>query len=558
MAQRRSVEGANWGEVERSHAGQTPLKKRYTARCCVRLTQRCHLDAPGHRISPLSPGCYRPSQSGALIPRKAQARRYPKRVVLALLRRGTSTGPHGAVARTWRHRRPDAVWWHREGWQVGLKDMLAGTSLTRSAPLSDPAPERIDVMLLDAGSRQSLASVRSLGRAGLRVAAAECFAECDPRLPVLAFRSRYTADSVVLPNFATDRTAFAAGVLEFVRERRVRVVLPASDGAIAALLPVRDELLDTGAMLALPASPALQVANDKGRTLEVARSLGIDHPETMVLTDLAAVSRMLADFAFPIVLKPTSSWGGRSDTRMQAVEVLDAAEAWRAAEEFLAAGVGVLAQHWVGGVRQGVTLFVVDGEVRASFAHVEHRTTPALGGASVVRESTAMPDDIFDASVRLVTALGLQGLSEVEFRRDAEGRPLLMEINARLAGPVETALRSGVDFPLMVWQWATGERVESVHGYATGVRMRWLRGDMRWLRDNYRRVGRPDSMPRGRALLTFVSEFVRTRHYDCFDRHDLRPMLAELRTTAGAVRGRSNRPPSPTTDTTRTGTARAS
>ena len=48
-----------------------------------------------------------------------------------------------------------------------------------------------------------------------------------------------------------------------------------------------------------------------------------------------------------------------------------------------------------------------------------------------------MPDDIYDASVRLVTALGLEGLCEVEFRRDASNQPLLMEINARLAGPME-------------------------------------------------------------------------------------------------------------------------
>ena len=204
--------------------------------------------------------------------------------------------------------------------------------------------------------------------------------------------------------------------------------------------------------------------------------------------------------------------------------------------EFLSAGAGALAQEWVSGRREGVTLFIVEGHVRAAFAHFEHRTSPALGGASVLRESMPMPPDIFASSVRLVTALGLEGLCEVEFRSDARGRPLLMEINARLAGPIETALRSGIDFPLMVWQWAAGLPVARVETYKPGVRMRWLRGDMRWLRDNYRRVGRPDSVSRSRALWSFTTEFVRTSHYDCLDRGDLGPVLAELGTTWRGMR----------------------
>lgn len=433
----------------------------------------------------------------------------------------------------------------------------ADTSLSGSRS-AEAESGTYDVLLLDAASRQSLASLRSFGQAGLRVAVGECFAECDPDLPVLAFRSRYSARNVVLPSFAEDGCAFASAVVEFVREHPTRVVLPASDGAIAALIVVRERLAELGCLLALPTDQALEVANDKGKTLEIAAGLDIQHPQTMVLEDLSDLPAMLAGFAFPIVLKPTRSWADRSATRLQAVEVIDESEAVAATERFLAAGAGVLAQRWVGGSREGVTLFLVDGDVRASFAHLEHRTTPALGGASVVRESVPMPSDVYDASVRLVTALGLEGLCEVEFRRDADGSPLLMEINARLAGPVEVARRSGVDFPLMVWQWATGLPVDRVPTYATGVRMRWLRGDMRWLRDNHHRVGRPDSLSRSHALWTFSLEFLRSTHYDCFDRRDLSPVVAELRTTVGAVRRRTPRTPKPVTDTYRTGNSHVS
>ena len=119
-------------------------------------------------------------------------------------------------------------------------------------------------------------------------------------------------------------------------------------------------------------------------------------------------------------------------------------------------------------------MFVADGEVRAAFAHLEHRTTPALGGASVLRESIPMPEDLYKSSVRLVTEVGLEGICEVEFAADRDGHPLLMEINARLAGTVETTLHAGIDFPLMVWQWAVGEGGGFATSYETGMRMRWF------------------------------------------------------------------------------------
>jgi predicted ATP-grasp superfamily ATP-dependent carboligase len=426
---------------------------------------------------------------------------------------------------------------------------------THSYPAASRTPDGYDVLILDAGTRQSLACTRSLGRAGLRVALAECFAECDPELPVLAFRSRYCARSIVLPSFATDTPGFCAAIIDFVRAHPTRVIMPASDGAIAALMPWRGRLAALGCELALAPNAVLEVANSKARTLGIARGLGIEGPRSARVDEPAQLPAALASIGLPCVLKPTIGWPDGVEARLQATEVISETEAHEKACGFLAAGAPVLVQELVSGRREGVTLLIQDNDVRASFAHAEHRTSPALGGASVLRESIPMPDDIIDAAVRLVKALGLQGLCGVEFRRNASNQPLLMEINARLAGQIETALVSGVDFPLMTWQWATGQRVEQAAGYQSGIRMRWLRGDMRWLRDNHRRAGRPDSLSRGRALWAFTAEFARLPHYDSFDRHDLRPVLAEIRTTAAAVR-KSSRTPEP--QSLRKGAARAS
>ena len=396
-------------------------------------------------------------------------------------------------------------------------------------------PGRYDVLVLDAAYKQSLASVRSLGRAGLRVAMAECFVECDPALPVPGFESRYSSCNVVLPSYAADPVVFAAAVLEFVREHPTRVVLPTGDGVISALMPHRDKFSALGCVVALASNSALEIATDKDRTLEVAQKLDIDIPKTKRIDSLDDLPAVLAEFTFPFVLKPTVSWTGYSDRRLLPMEVIDRAEATEVTERILAGGSSVLAQEFASGRREGVTLFIVGGQVKAACAHAAYRTIPPLGGASVMRESIPILPDLYQPAVRLAMAIGLEGVCEVEFRRDAAGRPLLMEINPRLAGTIENAVRSGVDFPMLIWQWAAGLPITAVDSYRIGVRTHWLHGELRWLRDNWRRPGRPDSVPRGRALWTVTSDLVRARNYDCFDRHDMRPALAELRYTAASI-----------------------
>ena len=63
-----------------------------------------------------------------------------------------------------------------------------------------------------------------------------------------------------------------------------------------------------------------------------------------------------------------------------------------------------------------------------------------------------------DAAERLIEACDLDGYSEIEFRRDAQGRPRLMEINPRLSASVEIAVRARVDFPMLLYGWAVGRR----------------------------------------------------------------------------------------------------
>ncbi len=156
------------------------------------------------------------------------------------------------------------------------------------------------------------------------------------------------------------------------------------------------------------------------------------------------------------------------------------------------------------------------------------RMAPVLGGASVVRESIPLDPTLFGHAADLVDAMDLEGFANVEFRRDHSGVPMLMEVNARLDGSIECPVRAGVDFPRLMWQWATGRPVERVAGYRTGVRVRWLTGDLRWLARNLRDPSKSDAMPARQAIGTFLGSFADRQAYDFLDWRDPMPLVAEF------------------------------
>ena len=238
----------------------------------------------------------------------------------------------------------------------------------------------------------------------------------------------------------------------------------------------------------------------------------------------------------PAVLKPLNPWvvddRGRG-SRLVSELVGTAEDASRRLEAMLDAGAtAALLQPWLPGRREAVSLFRADGRIWARFAQVSHREWPVLGGATVFCESIPLAPDIADASERLVEAMDLDGCSMVEFRRDREGRPVLMEVNARMGSSVGLAIRAGVDLPTLLHAWATGRPLRPITGYRIGERMRWPVGEMWFLNTAFAGQTGPDVPTRTRAVTTVLSDFVvRPSRLDRASVTDPRPMLAELNHT---------------------------
>jgi predicted ATP-grasp superfamily ATP-dependent carboligase len=375
-------------------------------------------------------------------------------------------------------------------------------------------------MVLDASLRQGLVAVQQLGRAGLRVGTVECASTS----PIPAFASRYATAGALVPDRDAEPDVMVDALLDLIEQRSVRVVIPTHDGTIEALGTRRAEL-EQKCAVALASPVALGNVIDKDATLRVAKALGIRVPRSVSVQGDDDTAAAIREIGLPAVVKPTRSWvvDREQAHRIGPIAVVSLAEARAAVAERRAIGAAVLVQEWIPGAREAVSFVYARDRFFGEFAQVATRMVPILGGNSVARESIPLPRDAADSARRLVRAIGLEGYAEVEFRRDAAGVPALMEINPRLSASVDVAVRAGIDFPRLLYDWASDEKLERAVGYRTGVRMRWLGGDIRWLVDTVRAQDRPDAFPRGRAIWSFTRDFAQRGGYDYLERDDLRP-----------------------------------
>ena len=381
--------------------------------------------------------------------------------------------------------------------------------------------KKYDVLVLDAALRQSLVSVRSLGKRGLAVAALET----EPRAP--AFSSRWCQQGITCPASAGSE-AYLHFLEQWLVQNGARVLIASSDSTVALLRQHR-ERLEKHVQIALARDPAMGAAINKELTLAVARDLGLGIPRGLAVSSVQDVPAALHEIGLPAVIKPVESWlwsenqdhGARFASRL----VTTADEARQAVEELTRLGGTTLFQQFLTGRREAISVMYANHQVYASFAQWAKRTEPPLGGTSVLRQSIALPEDTGEQAERLIREMDLEGYSEIEFRRDQAGIPYLMEINPRLSASVEIAIRSGVDFPTLLYQWASGEKIDKVSHYRVGNWMRYLKGDIMTTIEAIQQRGRPGVTPPAQAIVDFAFSFLKPMDYDYIDWNDLKPAI---------------------------------
>lgn len=360
------------------------------------------------------------------------------------------------------------------------------------------------VLVLDANQRSALAIIRSLGRHGLKVIAA------DHRPHTLGAASKYAITSVRYPDPAASPSAFLNDIIAVVPRLGIDIIVPATD--LTTMLLASQPELSKITRLATPKADSYETLTDKARLFELANKLDVPAPLTRIARTTAAIVDAAHDLGFPVVLKPARSRYLKGDrilaTRVEIIHSPDRLLEALRCQTWLD-DIPCLVQRFVPGRGAGVfALYGPSGPI-AWFAHRRIREKPPTGGVSVLSESVPIDPIMQSLAAKLLSAAHWTGVAMVEFRIAEDGTPYLMEVNGRFWGSLQLAIDCGVDFPWLLYQLTQDLPVLRLTSYAVGKRLRWILGDLDSLLIELK--GTPSTLSdKTRAIWSFTRSFADT------------------------------------------------
>lgn len=375
------------------------------------------------------------------------------------------------------------------------------------------------VVLCDAETRSSLAALRSLRDAGVTVV----LASHKPR--AMGFYSRYCCEKFVYPNPTTDASGFLRALSAYQEQSEEPVLFMSFTDVSTDTLQMGKHDGTFPHLFVGPTWEAYSRATNKRELGILAASLGIPTPK--VVMHRAVRDEEVALPMLPVIIKPTRtmSWSGthayKSTARIARTE-----EAFKKIYDELQSNTAhpPLVQELIVGDEYGLAVCAHKGQIISLFAYKRLRSVTPHGGVSALRESVPITEEMERIAEKLTHALHWHGVMMIELKKnDTTGQLTLIEINARFWGSLLLAIRSGVNFPYLVYQLAqeAGNPHERVL-YRSGVRARHMISDISHFYALGRRSFRLDNL---RAFFTF---FQKDLYYDVWSLSDPLPGVLEL------------------------------
>jgi predicted ATP-grasp superfamily ATP-dependent carboligase len=304
------------------------------------------------------------------------------------------------------------------------------------------------IFVLDGHSAAALAVTRSAGRAGHWVAVGG-----NHGLFAAAKLSRYCKMAFDYPVSTATASAFVDAILEFIRAYAIELLIPVTDWTLGPISQQRSRFVGH-CKVAIPADAALNLVGDKYQTVQLAESLGIAAPRTLLIETAADLAKWQGT-QFPVVVKDRFSVRWINDTAVfgSVAYAYSAAQLEKLVGERLRAAGDVLIQEFVPGVGIGQSFFIAGEKTFLPFQWKRIREIDPRGSGSSARKSVPLNESLAALSANLITKMGFEGLAMAEYKQGNDGRVVIMEVNGRPWGSIGLPIASGIDYPKYLIDW---------------------------------------------------------------------------------------------------------
>lgn len=231
--------------------------------------------------------------------------------------------------------------------------------------------------------------------------------------------------------FAGADPRFVPHVLELCRRHTIDVLVPTVDSELLGVAKARDAFASAGVHLLLAPEQTLVACLDKLTLLQACDGT-VPVGRYGVLDD----AFVEADWTFPFIVKPRGGSGSRD------VELVSSS----AQLSRLSRAGDLLVQEYLPGDEYSVDVLAAgDGRIIAAVPRVRLKVDSGIA----VTAATLHDATLEDFARRVALRIGLRYTANIQFRRDHQGTPTLLEVNPRFPGTMPLTVHSGVNMPLL-------------------------------------------------------------------------------------------------------------
>lgn len=242
------------------------------------------------------------------------------------------------------------------------------------------------------------------------------------------------------------------------KKEKADVVMPLHSKELVPFCEKRELLQKEGMLLAVPPLEGLKIANDKVLAYEHMKKTGLPTPLTLITRSAEEAIRFVTahkDMLF--VTKLPDSCGARGFHIIGADAPPTVAEQPICKPEALHTivdGSGdVLIQTYLPGKEYTTDMVLHKGKCVAYYTKecsvMEH---------GVIRQATIVDrQDVSDLCIRFAESLGLEGNIGFDLKCDAQGSPMIIDVNPRITATIALGRYGGLNLPLLWLETLLGE-----------------------------------------------------------------------------------------------------
>jgi predicted ATP-grasp superfamily ATP-dependent carboligase len=310
-----------------------------------------------------------------------------------------------------------------------------------------------------------LGVIRALGQHGVPVVAIY-YQKQD-----MGYVSRYVKERIPAPHPEKAERKFIDVLIDTAKDYANAVLIPADDPTLVAVSKNK-ALLENYYIVACEDWKVIKCVIDKKYTYELAESLGVPAPKTIVPQSEADVKEYAVKANYPCLVKPRQSHRYFEVFRRKMLRVETPGELMSAYNQASQAGIEVLLQEYIPGddsAGANYNSYFWDNKPLVEFTAQKVRISPPQFGVPGVVISKHIPELLTPAR-KILQALGYNGYSCTEFKKDErDGVYKLMEVNGRHNRSLLLSVKCGINFPLIEYKHRVLGEIPSAVNYKDGI-----------------------------------------------------------------------------------------